>query len=76
MNTGYQFAYRKAAQALNYFAIQNGGEIEKLQALKLIYFADRYHLRKYGRPITNDQYWAMNFGPVALPPRCGGFLAE
>lgn len=65
MNTGYQFAYRKAAQALNYFAIQNGGEIQKLQALKLIFFADRYHLRKYGRPISNDQYWAMKFGPVA-----------
>lgn len=65
MNTGYQFAYRKAAQAINFFAVQNGGEIEKLHALKLIYFADRYHLRKYGRPITNDQYWAMRLGPVA-----------
>jgi len=64
MNTGFHFAYKKAAQALNYFAIQNGGEIDKLHALKLIFFADRYHLRKYGRPITNDQYWAMKFGPV------------
>lgn len=65
MNTGFHFAYKKAAQALNFFAIQNGGEIDKLRALKLIFFADRYHLRKYGRPITNDQYWAMQFGPVA-----------
>jgi len=65
MNTGFHFAHKKAAQALNYFAIQNGGEIEKLHALKLIFFADRYHLRKYGRPITNDQYWAMRLGPVA-----------
>lgn len=64
MNTGFHFAYKKAAQALNFFAIQNGGEIEKLHALKLIFFADRYHLRKYGRPITNDQYWAMRLGPV------------
>ena len=64
MNTGFHFAYKKAAQALNFFAIQNGGEIEKLHALKLVFFADRYHLRKYGRPITNDQYWAMPLGPV------------
>jgi hypothetical protein len=64
MNTGFHFAYKKATQALNYFAIQNGGEIEKLHALKLVFFADRYHLRKYGRPVTNDQYWAMRLGPV------------
>ncbi len=64
MNTGFHFAYKKATQALNYFAIGNGGEIDKLHALKLVFFADRYHLRKYGRPITNDQYWAMQLGPV------------
>jgi len=64
MNTGFDFAYKKVAQILNFFAIKNGGEIEKLHALKLVFFADRYHLRKYGRPITNDQYWAMKMGPV------------
>jgi uncharacterized phage-associated protein len=64
MNTGFHFAYTKAVQALNFFARQNGGEIEKLHALKLVFFADRFHLRKYGRPITNDQYWAMRLGPV------------
>ncbi|HHT9105299.1 MAG TPA: Panacea domain-containing protein [Candidatus Wujingus californicus] len=35
-----------------------------MQAIKLIYFADRYHLRKYGRPVTNDEYVAMEYGPV------------
>jgi len=64
MNIGFGFAYKKATQILNFFAIHNGGEIEKLHALKLVFFADRYHLRKYGRPITNDQYWAMKLGPV------------
>jgi len=64
MNTGFHFAYKKAVQALNCFAIHHGGEIDKVHALKLVYFADRYHLRKYGRPITNDQYWAMRLGPV------------
>lgn len=60
-----QFKYKKAAQALNFFAIENGGLINKMKALKLVFFADRYHLRKYGRPITNDEYYAMPFGPVA-----------
>jgi len=59
------FSYRKTTQALNYLARQAGGRINKMEALKLVYFADRYHLRKFGRPITNDEYFAMNFGPVA-----------
>ena len=59
------FSYRKTTQALNYLARQAGGRINKMKALKLVYFADRYHLRRYGRPITNDEYFAMNFGPVA-----------
>jgi uncharacterized phage-associated protein len=60
-----QFNYKKATQALNYFAIKSRGRIGKLKALKLVFFADRHHLRKHGRPISNDEYWAMEFGPVA-----------
>lgn len=56
--------YRKATQALNYFAIKEGGKINKMKALKLVFLADRYHLRKYGRLITNDYYMAMEHGPV------------
>ncbi|MDR1146249.1 MAG: SocA family protein [Verrucomicrobiales bacterium] len=59
------FSYQKTTQALNFFAQQNGGIINKLKALKLLYFADRYHLRKYGRLVTNDEYFAMRYGPVA-----------
>lgn len=36
-----------------------------MKAIKLVYFADRYHIRKYGRPVVGDIYWAMKFGPVA-----------
>ncbi|WKZ20146.1 MAG: Panacea domain-containing protein [Candidatus Jettenia sp. CY-1] len=35
-----------------------------MKAIKLIYFADRYHLRKYGRPVTNDECVAMGYGPA------------
>lgn len=62
---GFNFNYKKATQMLNYFATKEGGKINRMKALKLIYFADRYHLRKYNRLITNDTYFAMDNGPVA-----------
>lgn len=31
---------------------------------KVLYYADREHLSKYGRSITGDEYIAMKFGPV------------
>lgn len=59
------FSHRKATQALNFFAQRAGRSINKMKALKLVYFADRYHLRKYGRPVVGDEYLAMTYGPVA-----------
>ncbi len=58
--------YRKITQALNYLAQKAGGShgFDKTKAIKLLFFADRYHLRKYGRPVTGDVYLAMNRGPV------------
>jgi len=67
--TTFKFNYKKATQALNILALKAGGTINKMKALKLIYFADRYHLRKYGRLITNDNYVAMENGPVASRTR-------
>ena len=59
-----EFDYKKATQAINYFTKKEGGQIEKLKLIKLVYLADRFHLRKYGRPIMNDTYLAMPLGPV------------
>ncbi|MFZ5452305.1 MAG: Panacea domain-containing protein [Thermodesulfobacteriota bacterium] len=64
MCTHLRFNLKKTTQAINLLAIKSHGEINKIKAIKLIYFADRFHLRKYGRPITNDEYWAMEWGPV------------
>jgi len=61
----FSFSHRKATQALNFFARKAGGRINKMKALKLVYFADRFHLRKFGRPVVGDEYLAMNYGPVA-----------
>lgn len=60
----FNIDYHKSTQVLSYFAAKAGGQINKMKALKLVYFADRYHLRKYGRMITNDNYLAMEHGPV------------
>jgi len=56
--------YKKATQALNLLARKKDGKINKMKAMKLIFLADRLHLRKYGRPIIGDMYWAMKLGPV------------
>lgn len=59
-----EFDYKKATQAINYLSQKEGGQIDKLKLIKLIYLADRYHLRRYGRPMVNDEYLAMSLGPV------------
>lgn len=65
METSPDTSYKKATQALNFLARKKDGNvINKMKAIKLIYLADRLHLRKYGRPIVGDTYWAMKLGPV------------
>ncbi len=39
--------------------------LDQYKMVKLLYLADREHLRRFGRPITFDKYVAMPFGPVA-----------
>jgi uncharacterized phage-associated protein len=60
---------RKSTQALNYFARLSARgapqPLNKMKALKLLFFADRYHLRKYGRSVSDCAYFAMKNGPVA-----------
>lgn len=52
-------------QALYYLINSNDKKYDKLSLLKLVFFADRYHMRKYARSITDDTYYAMQYGPVA-----------
>ena len=69
-------SYKKATQALNFFAQKKDGKINKMKAIKLIYLADRLHLRKYGRPIVGDVYWAMKLGPVGSRAKDVAELAD
>ncbi len=60
-----KFEIEKLVQVLNFFAIENGGKIDMMKAIKLLFFADRYHIRKYGRPVVWSTYFAMKYGPVS-----------
>lgn len=63
------YKYQKAVQVLNFFAIKAKNDnkvLHKTNALKLLYFADKKHLRdSAGRTITGDIYKAQRMGPVA-----------
>lgn len=61
--------YKKITQALNYVAQKEGGEINCMKALKLLYLADRLHLRKYGRLISDDRLVAMKNGTLGSQAR-------
>ena len=52
----------KVVQALDYLVTSLKGGCSKLNLLKLVYLADRYHLRKFGRTVTGDSYRAMPAG--------------
>lgn len=38
---------------------------DQYQAVKLFYLADKEHFNRYGRPITFEVYYALDYGPVA-----------
>lgn len=63
--TGMKFYVdkEKTIEALLYI-VARYGEVGRFHALKTLYYADREHLRLYGRPITGDRYIAMENGPV------------
>jgi len=43
--------------------IQNG-ESNMYNIWKILFAAEKYHINKYGRPITGDSYMALEFGTV------------
>jgi Uncharacterized phage-associated protein len=62
------FSVRKILQVLYY--LQSNSPLEEFKGdimylLKLLFFADRYHVRHFGFVASGDKYCAMKFGPVA-----------
>jgi uncharacterized phage-associated protein len=60
----FNFDTQKAIQATLYILSKLGGEADYHKVFKILYFAEQKHLIKYGRPVTSDEYQAMQFGPV------------
>jgi uncharacterized phage-associated protein len=55
---------RKAAQAAACLIKLNGGKMDLLKLIKLLYLADRTALAKAGYSITGDKMVSMDLGPV------------
>lgn len=59
----FKFDPEKFVASLAFFASHAKG-IDKLKAAKLFYYADKYHLLRYGKPILGDVYYHLDYGPV------------
>jgi uncharacterized phage-associated protein len=59
----FQFNESKAVEALVFIA-QRWPGITPFYLSKVLFFADRDHLRAFGRPVLGDNYIAMDDGPV------------
>jgi uncharacterized phage-associated protein len=70
----FRFNFAKFIQALVFFSKNGVSDLTKLKAAKLLYFADKEHLIRYGRPIIGDVYYALKLGP--LPSQADDLLSE
>lgn len=61
MSVSVRYQQGKATEILLY-VVERCTDMYK--ALKIVYFADKEHLSKYGRSISADRYVAMQHGPV------------
>ncbi|WP_407538927.1 Panacea domain-containing protein [Deinococcus radiomollis] len=63
--TTYPFNFdQDAALAAVLYVVKRVQGVTKHKLSKILYFADKAHLERYGRLITGDQYVAMDNGPV------------
>lgn len=58
------FRSAKAAQIAAHFVSRSGGQIAKLKLAKLIYLAEREHLKRFDRPMTMDECYSLPHGPI------------
>ena len=59
----FRFQADKFVNAVAFLAGRCPGTT-KLKICKLLYFADRDHLRRFGRPIVGDHYYKLPHGPI------------
>lgn len=59
----FKFNFEKFLASMTLMA-QEVPDLTSFRASKLFYFADKFHLTRYGRPIMGDMYVRMDHGPV------------
>lgn len=59
----FQFDEKKGLEALAYIA-SRWENITAFYAAKVLFFAEKYHINRYARPIVGDTFIAMPNGPV------------
>lgn len=64
MSLDFQPKIDKIVELMLYLAHKVPGS-DKYQVVKFIYLGDREHLVRYGRPIVQEVYYALDYGPVA-----------
>lgn len=62
----FKFHTDKLAACIALLAQENLPELTKLKVVKLLYYIDKYHLTRYGRPVTGDVYYHWDHGPVPI----------
>ncbi|MGE4293620.1 MAG: Panacea domain-containing protein [Desulfovibrio sp.] len=63
MRIAYRANARKILEAVIYVASKSKA-CDFHHILKVLYYADKYHLQKYARPVVGDSYIKMTYGPV------------
>jgi len=59
-----RYDVEKVANAIKLFEMNKVRHLGKTKLMKLLFFADKYHLQRYGRPIFYDTYIKLPHGPV------------
>jgi uncharacterized phage-associated protein len=59
-----RFDAEKVTEASAFLLSLRGGRMHYLKLLKLLYITDRRALAEWGIPVSNDNYWSMDNGPV------------
>ncbi len=59
----FKISYDKAIEIIVWLAERKPG-IDIYHVAKVLFYADKMHLNRFGRPVTGDTYIRMPYGPV------------
>lgn len=62
----FKFNAEKFTACVSMLAQAELPDFTKLKVVKMLYFIDKYHLLKHGRPVLGDIYYHWDHGPVPL----------